>query len=101
MKDERIIQQLDRMVASAGSPKKRLASSERPRYPRFDAVVGTIRARHAGAHMDAAVAEGDMSQQEADAYRARLRNGDHPKGLRARLRMHRAASPGAGTETTH
>ncbi len=102
MKDERIIQQLDRMVASGRVTEEEAAQLRAAEgTPEFDAVVGTIRARHAGAHMDAAVAEGDMSQQEADGYLDRLRHGEHPKGLRARLRVHRSASPGAGTETTH
>jgi len=95
MKDERIMQQVDKMVAS-----RRITEDEAARLraaegtPQFEAVVGTIRARHAGAHMKAAVAEGEMSQAEADAYLAQLRGGEHPKGLRARLRMHRSARPG-------
>ena len=79
----------------AGSPRQKRRSSERPRAtPAFDVVVGTIRARHAGAHMEAAVAEGDMSQDEADGYLERLRSGEHAKGLRARLRMHRSHAGG-------
>jgi polyhydroxyalkanoate synthesis regulator phasin len=98
MKEDRILQQVERMVASG-----RITDEEAARLraaegkPEFDAVVGAIRARHAGAHMEAAVAEGDMSQEEADAYVARLRRGEHPKGLRARLRMHRAGAPGEST----
>ncbi|MHB1533891.1 MAG: hypothetical protein ACYC1D_04605 [Acidimicrobiales bacterium] len=52
----------------------------------FDAVVGEIRVRHAGARLDAAVAGGAMSQEEADANLARLRNGEHPRSLREHLR---------------
>lgn len=57
--------------------------------PEFDATMGSIRARHAGVHMDTAIAAGDMSQEEADAYLERLRSGEHPTGLRARLAKHR------------
>ena len=32
----------------------------------FDAAVADIRARHEGAHMETAIAEGEMSQEEAD-----------------------------------
>ena len=98
MKDERIIQQLDRMVASGRITEEeamQLRTAEGT--PEFDAVVGTIRARHAGTHMEAAVAEGDMSQEEAESYLERLRHGEHPKGLRARLRMHRSAASGEFT----
>ena len=34
------------------------------------------------------MAAGEMSQEEADQYLERLRKGEHPKGLRARLRKH-------------
>jgi hypothetical protein len=40
-------------------------------------------------HMARAVAAGDMSQEEADTNVERLRNGEHPKGLRARLSAHK------------
>jgi hypothetical protein len=39
--------------------------------------------------MVSAIAAGEMTQQEADAYLDQLRRGDHPKGLRARLSNHR------------
>jgi hypothetical protein len=92
MKDDRIIQQVDRMVASGRITDEEAAQLRAAEgKPEFDTVVGAIRARHAGTHMEAAVAEGDMSQEEADGYLARLRSGEHPKGLRARLRMHRSA----------
>jgi hypothetical protein len=42
--------------------------------------------------MEAAIAEGEMSRAEADGYLERLRQGEHPKGLRARLRMHRTGT---------
>jgi polyhydroxyalkanoate synthesis regulator phasin len=92
MQENRIVRQVDRMVASGRITEEEAAQLRAAEgTPGFDAVVGTIRARHAGAHMEVAVAEGDMSQDEADDYLARLRSGEHPKGLRARLRMHRSA----------
>lgn len=42
--------------------------------------------------METAIADGEMNQQEADEYLERLRKGEHPKGLRARLRMHRTGT---------
>ncbi len=91
MKEARIIEQVDKMVESGRITKDeavRLRATEGT--AEFDAVVGEIRARHAGAHMEVAIADGEMSQEEADGYLERLRSGEHPKGLRARLRMHRA-----------
>ena len=57
--------------------------------PEFDVAIGEVRARHAGAHMEGAIRVGEMSQEEADSYLERLRKGEHPKGLRARLAKHR------------
>ncbi len=88
MKEDRIIQQVDRMVAAGRITDEEAAQLRAAEgTPEFDAVVGAIRARHAGAHMEAAVAEGDMNQAEADGYLARLRSGEHPKGLRAKLQV--------------
>lgn len=95
MNEQRIIQQVDRMVAAGRITEeeaRELRAAEGT--PRFDAAVGAIRARHAGAHLEDAVVAGVMSQAEADAMVAQLRGGEHPKGLRARLRMHRSPPPG-------
>ena len=90
MKQDRIVGQLDKMVASGRITEEeaeRLRATEGSAD--FDAAVGQIRVRHAGAHMDKAIAEGEMTQEEADGYVERLRGGEHPEGLRARLRKHR------------
>jgi polyhydroxyalkanoate synthesis regulator phasin len=95
MNEQRIMQQVDKMVATGRITKEEadeLRATEGT--PQFDVVVGAIRARHAGAHLRAAVAAGEMSQAEANAAVAQLRSGAHPKGLRARLRMHRSLPPG-------
>jgi polyhydroxyalkanoate synthesis regulator phasin len=90
MKPERIMEQVDSMVASG-----RITEDEAARLratqgtAAFDAAVGAIRARHAGAHMETAIARGEMGQEESEAYLERLRNGEHPEGLRARLRKHK------------
>jgi polyhydroxyalkanoate synthesis regulator phasin len=52
----------------------------------FDQVMAGIRARHAQAHTDPAVAEGRMSQADADAYLERVRGGEHSRGLRLHIR---------------
>jgi len=90
MQEERIIQQVDKMLTSGRITEEeavRLRATEGT--AEFDAAVGEIRARHAGAHMEVAIADGEMSQEEADGYLKSLRNGEHPKGLRARLARHR------------
>ena len=91
MREERIVAQADKMLeAGRITPEEaeRLRATEGT--DEFERVVAAIRARHAGAHMAAAVTQGEMTQEEADASLERLRRGEHPDGLRARLRKHRA-----------
>ena len=45
-----------------------------------------IRARHAEAVLAQAVSDGSLTQQEADGYLQRIRDGDHSPVLRADLR---------------
>lgn len=52
----------------------------------FEAGIREIRARHAGAKLDAAVQAGQMTREEADANLERLRQGEHPRALKAHLR---------------
>jgi hypothetical protein len=55
-------------------------------------VVRDIRVRHASERLDVAVAEGQISRQEADDILDRLRGGEHSRQLRthlARLRVGR------------
>ena len=90
MNRERILQRISAMVASGRvtedeAANLRSAQSEEE----FERAMGAIRARHAGEHLVSAVAEGDMSQAEADAHLERLRAGEHPNGLRARLSKRR------------
>ena len=90
MSEQRIIGKIDKMVASERITEEeatRLRASEGT--PEFNAAIGEVRARHAGAHMEGAIRAGEMSQKEADSYLERLRKGEHPKGLRARLAKHR------------
>jgi hypothetical protein len=97
MKPERIIQQVDKMVNSGRITEEeaaRLRATEGTAD--FDAAVADIRARHAGNHMESAIDRGEMSREEADGYLERLRGGEHPEGLRARLRGHR---PGRHSRT--
>ena len=90
MKQERIVQQVDKMVESGRITEDEAAQLRATEgTAEFDAAVGAIRARHAAGHMEQAIATGDMTQEEADGYLERLRSGEHPRGLRARLRIHR------------
>jgi polyhydroxyalkanoate synthesis regulator phasin len=80
------MKQIDKMVKSGRISEEeaaRLRSTEGT--PEFDQAMGDIRARHAGAHMEEAVAEGQMSQAKADGYIERLKAGEHPRGLRSHL----------------
>jgi hypothetical protein len=93
MRQQRIMQQLDTMVASGRITEEEAEALRAAEGTSdFDAAVGAIRARHAGNQMEGAIASGDMSRAEADAYLERLRQGEHPEGLRAKLRTHRSRS---------
>jgi hypothetical protein len=87
MDQERVIEQLDRMVDSG-----RITPEEANRLrvtagtTEFDAVMSAIRARHAQAHTDAAVAAGTMSPEDAAAALESVRQGDHSADLRRRIR---------------
>ncbi|HUY86275.1 MAG TPA: hypothetical protein VMU77_04120 [Acidimicrobiales bacterium] len=90
MNQQRIVQQIDKMVASG-----RITEDEASRLraaegtPDFELAVGEIRARHAGEGLEPSVSSGEMTQEQADNYLDRIRSGEHPKGLRARLAKHR------------
>ena len=90
MNEKRIIKQLDKLVAAG-----RITEAEAARLretagtPGFDAAMWAVRARHASAKMDGAVQSGELTQAEADGYLDRIRRGEHPQGLRARLANHR------------
>jgi hypothetical protein len=83
----RVLQHLDRMV-SAG----RVTAEEAERLRgagdvgAFDATLAEIRTRHAGPDLDAAVADGQLTQPEADELLDRLGRGDHSPGLHKRVR---------------
>jgi hypothetical protein len=87
MDHRRVLEQLDRMVASGRVTQEeayglRGAAST----TEFDAVMTAIRARHAQAHLDAAVAAGTISPEDAAAGLESVRQGDHSAGLRRRIR---------------
>ena len=87
MQHERIIERLAGMVATG-----RITAGEASRLraavgtAEFEAVLATIRARHAQAHTDAAVAAGTMTAEDAEASLDRVRHGEHPSELRRHIR---------------
>lgn len=83
---KRLLQQLDRKVGSGRVTEQEAGRLRAAGGPgEFDQAVRDIRVRHAGARLDAAVADGSMSLAEADDLLERLRNGEHPRSLRAHL----------------
>ncbi len=88
---DRLIGRLDQMVESG-----RLTDEEADRIraagerKEFDDVVRNIRVRHAETSLSSAVADGSLTQGEADDFLGRLRNGDHSPSLRVRLRVLRS-----------
>jgi hypothetical protein len=87
---QRILQQLDRMV-SAGrvSPHEAERLRAAADADEFEAAMGDVRARHAGADLDTAVADGHLTQAEADDLLHWLRRGEHAPGLRKNLQQWR------------
>lgn len=87
MNTDRVTQQLDKMVQTG-----RMTENEAQRIrdaestPAFEKAQLAVRVRHAGEHLSAAVADSEVTREEADHQLQRLREGEHPKGLRARLR---------------
>lgn len=84
---ERLLKQLDKMVASGRVTETEAARLRAATHPdEFDNAARDIRVRHAGAHLTAAVQSGGMTQEEASAHLESLKNGEHPRSLRAHLR---------------
>ena len=84
---ERLLKQLDKMVASG-----RVTETEAARLrasagsDEFDNAARDIRIRHAGEHLSAAVKGGQMTQAEANAHLEGLKRGEHSRSLRSHLR---------------
>ena len=102
---QRVLRQLDRMVAAGrvtAQEAERLRGAPDPAA--FEAALGEIRARHAGADLDAAVAAGQLTRAEADDLQHRIGQGDHPRGLRGQLRRwtgHRRPPGGHQSPSDH
>src|SRR6266540_3597740 len=56
----------------------------------FDDAIRNVRSRHAIEWIDEAVGDGRLTEEDADAFRKRLRNGEDPTFVR-RLRRSKAA----------
>jgi polyhydroxyalkanoate synthesis regulator phasin len=83
----RMMERLDAMVANGRITEEEAAQlREAEGTPAFDDVVAQVRARHAQAHTDTAVADGTMSQEEADALLGRVLAGEHSAQLRKQVR---------------
>jgi hypothetical protein len=83
---KRLLERLDRMVETGqvtGEEADRLRGAGTD--DEFNAAVVAVRSRHAEARLNAAVEAGVMTQAESDANLERIRQGEHPRGLRAHL----------------
>ena len=90
MNNDKIVGQVEAMLAAGRITEDEAADIRAARGPdELDRAVGMIGARHAGGHIESAVASGEMTRQEGDAYLDELRAGRNPKGLRARLSTYR------------
>ena len=95
----RVIERLDRMVASGRITRRRRTACVRAvGTAAFDAVITAIRARHAQAHTDTAVMAGTMSPEDAAYVHWRIgtSDGEHSADLRRQHSGHRLTTA-AGT----
>jgi polyhydroxyalkanoate synthesis regulator phasin len=84
---ERLLKQLDKMVASGRVTETEAAQLRAARdSDEFDQAARDIRVRHAREHLNAAVEGGQMTQQEANSHLEGLKRGEHSRSLRAHLR---------------
>jgi hypothetical protein len=87
MDPQRMMERLDAMVSNGRITDEEAAQLRATEgTPAFDDVVARIRARHAQAHTDPAVADGTMSREEADGLLDRVLAGEHSTELRKRVR---------------
>jgi len=84
---DRLLARLDHMVERGRVTEAEAAALRAAGDPSaVDAAVGAIRLRHASPKLVEAVEQGAMSEGEVEAFRERLRRGEHPRSLRAHLR---------------
>ena len=87
MNEQRIIEQVDKMVASGRiTPEEGEHLRAAQGTDAFEEAVANVRARHAQAHTNSAVSDGRMSQAEADGLLERVRSGEHSRELRSHIK---------------
>jgi polyhydroxyalkanoate synthesis regulator phasin len=87
MDEGRMMQRLDTMVAKGRiTPDEAAQLRVTEGTSEFQQVLARIRARHAQSHTDPAVADGAMSQEEADHLLERVLAGEHSTELRKQVR---------------
>lgn len=87
MDPQRMMERLDTMVANGRITAEEAAQLRATEgTAAFEEAVARVRARHAQAHTDPAVADGSMSQEEADHLLERVLAGEHSTELRKQVR---------------
>ena len=87
---KRRVEQADKMAQSGmitAEEAERLRSARTSEES--EQVILDIRVRHANSRIETAVAEGAMTQGEADGFLERVRAGEHSRGLRSHLSQFR------------
>jgi hypothetical protein len=91
---------LERVTKMLESGRITLDEAERLRCAegssQFNAIVGEIRGRHAGARLDQAVQDGRLTRDEADVLLGRVEDGEHPRVLQGLRRGSGPRSQPAG-----
>jgi polyhydroxyalkanoate synthesis regulator phasin len=87
MDPQRMMERLDAMVANGRITDEEAARlREAEGTPAFDEIIAQVRARHARAITEPAVADGTMRQEEADHLLERVLAGEHSTELRKQVR---------------
>jgi len=84
---KRLLERADQMAKSGrltDAEAERMRSADKP--DEVDEVIRSMRVRHAGAKLGAAVEDGSITPEEADGFLDRLRNGEHSAALRDQVR---------------
>jgi polyhydroxyalkanoate synthesis regulator phasin len=104
----RVTDQADKMVRSGRITAEEAADlSAAAETGDTERVIRDIRLRHAGARVNAAVAQGAMSREEGDGFLDRVRAGEHSRRLRSHLaqfrpkRRSRVNGAASSPEQTH
>lgn len=85
MDRERVLRQLDKMLASGRVTPEEVERLRSTDPNEFEGAVKAISTRHARERIEAALAAGQLTREAADAQIEKLGSGEHPDSSRSNL----------------